>query len=55
MLLAPLVPRALFEELFRSNVIGSLTCIDASNNGLTMVPLDLSQTPALTPWHPHVP
>ena len=47
--LAPLVPRALFEELFRSNVIGSLTCIDASNNGLTMVPLDLSQTPALTP------
>ena len=47
--LAPIVPRALFEELFRSNVVSSLTCIDASNNGLTMVPLDLSQTPLLCP------
>ena len=47
--LAPLMPRALFEELFRSNVVNSLTCIDVSNNGLTMVPLDLPLTPTSAP------
>lgn len=47
--LAPLLPRELFTALFNSNVLASLTQIDASNNGLAMLPLELAQTPPSTP------
>lgn len=46
---APVLPREVFAALLGSNVLSSLTKIDVSSNGITMLPLELAQIPPSTP------
>lgn len=47
--LIPLIPRELFVTLFESNVLASLTRMDASSNSISVLPLELAQTPVSAP------